>query len=239
MKSKIILFIFILLIVVLAIFFVTDRNNSKSLSALATPAGTYTVIIDPGHGGPDGGAVGVDGTVEKDLNLVIALKIRDILEICGVNTLMTRETDISIHDNDVEGIRRQKISDIRNRFNIIEKTENAVYVSIHQNHFSSQKYKGTQVFYSPNNSLSKQFAQIMQEDFASILQPTNTRQIKKSGTEIYLLYHAKCPAIMIECGFLSNPEETMMLKNVEYQNKLSIVAAEGILKFLTMGTEVL
>jgi len=238
-RKRIVFLVLFLAVFFVFVLFIANRNNDKSLMTLTSPIKNSTVIIDPGHGGPDGGAVGIDGTIEKDINLSIALKLRDVLDLCGINTLMTRETDVSIHDSGIEGIRRQKISDIKNRFNLIEGTENAVYVSIHQNHFSSQKYKGTQVFYSPNNPESKRFAQVLQEDFISFIQPQNIRQCKKSGTEIYLLYHARCPAVMIECGFLSNPEETQMLKSDEYQNKLSIVAADGIVKFLTLSAEVL
>ena len=135
---------------------------------------------------------------------------------------MTREIDTSIHDSGIKGIRQQKISDIRNRLKLIEKAENAVYVSIHQNHYSQSKYNGTQVFYSPNNTLSKQFATIIQDDITLALQPDNNRGVKKSGTEIYLLHHAKRPAVMVECGFLSNYEDTALLKSDKYKKKLSI-----------------
>ncbi len=213
-------------------FFLTDRSNENALSASVPYSEMCNVIIDAGHGGIDGGAVAVDGTVEKDINLRIALKVRDILEFLGVNTVMTRETDISIHDAGVEGIRQQKISDIRNRTKLTKETKNAVYVSIHQNHYSRSEYKGTQVFYSPNNPRSEILAGILQDEFVSVLQPQNKRKIKKSGTEIYILYHAECPAVMIECGFLSSPEETALLKDEDYLNKFSILTVSGILKFI-------
>ncbi len=213
-------------------FFVTDKSNENSLIASVPYSENCNVIIDAGHGGVDGGASSPDGTLEKEINLKIAVRVRDILELLGVNTLMTRESDISIHDDGIEGIRRQKISDIRNRTKLANETENAVYVSIHQNHYSRSEYKGTQVFYSPNNPLSEHFAGILQNEIVTALQPENKREIKKSGTEIYILYHAECPAVMIECGFLSNPDDTLLLKDDDYLNKFSILTANGILKFI-------
>lgn len=240
MKKYYKLFLILFLILIFAVFlFVTDSENKKALSVLMSPADNFTVIIDPGHGGIDGGTSAEDGTLEKDINLNISLKVRDFLSILGVNTVITREEDISIHDNGINTIRQQKISDIKNRLKIVENAENPVYVSIHQNHFSKSQYHGTQVFYSPNNSYSEVLAKSLQEQIVSSLQPDNSRQIKKSGTEIYLLYHAQCPAVMVECGFLSNQNETELLKNENYQKKLAIAISSGIISFMSNSSEVL
>lgn len=205
-------------------FSVVDADTQKSKYK--------TVIIDAGHGTPDGGTSAPDGTLEKDLNLQIALKTNEILKFMGINTVLTRTDDNSIHDASADTIREKKISDIKNRLNIMNNTENSIFVSIHQNHFSQSKYNGTQVFYSKNNPNSVNLAESIRKSVINDLQPYNSREIKQSGSDIYLLYHAQIPAVMVECGFLSNPEETLQLKNEEYQRKLAFMIALGIIDFI-------
>ena len=202
--------------------------KKTAVDASAGSSSFKTVIIDAGHGGPDGGTSGDDGTLEKDLNLQIAHKLNDILQSMGIETVMTRTEDISIHDDTAETIRQKKVSDLKNRLSIINNTDDAIFVSIHQNHFSSSKYSGTQVFYSKNNPLSKNLAESIRLPIVSYLQSSNTREIKKSGSEIYLLNNAQAPAVMVECGFLSNWAETQKLKDEEYQQKLAFIIAIGI-----------
>lgn len=210
--------------------YLIERFNT--VETLSTNIKNMTVIVDAGHGGVDGGTQAADGTLEKDLNLQIALKVNNFLTSFGVNTVMTRESDISIHDSTANTIREKKVSDIKNRLNIIETTENSLFVSIHQNYFSQSKYTGTQVFYSGNNPQSSILADSIRESVIAALQPDNSRELKKSGTEIYLLYHAQAPAVMVECGFLSNSQEAEMLKNEDYQNKLAYFISMGILNYL-------
>lgn len=196
-----------------------------------------TVIIDPGHGGIDGGTSARDGTVEKDINLSIALKLRDILDAMEINTVMTRIDDRSIHDNGLETIRSQKISDIKNRLKIIETTPNAIFVSIHQNHFDNPKYYGTQVFYSKNNPESKLLADVIRTNITRNLQPDNKREIKQTGKDIYLLYHSSAPSVMVECGFLSNEEDTNLLKDENYQQEFAFFTALGISEYINSTKE--
>ena len=191
-----------------------------------------TVIIDAGHGGPDGGTSSQDGTLEKDINLMIAHKLNDFLISMGVETVMIRTDDVSVHDDDAETIREKKVSDIKNRLSVLNNTDNSVFVSIHQNHFSQEKYSGTQVFYSKNNPDSRVLADSIRHSVITGLQPENSREIKQSGQEIYLLYHAENPAVMVECGFLSNIEETEKLKDERYQRKLALFIALGIFDFI-------
>lgn len=207
--------------------------SENTVEVSADTAKYQTVIIDAGHGGPDGGTSADDGTLEKDLNLQIALKLDKILSSMGVNTVLIRESDISIHDDSAETIRQKKVSDLKNRLNILNQTEDSIFVSIHQNHFGQSKYSGTQVFYSKNNPLSSKLAEKIRMPVISYLQPDNTREIKQSGTEIYLLYHAQAPAVMVECGFLSNKKETDNLKNEMYQQKLAFLIAIGIMDYFT------
>ena len=210
--------------------------EKKAVDASAETNSFKTVIIDAGHGGIDGGTSADDGTVEKDINLQIAHKLNNILQAMGVKTVMTRTEDVSIHDESAKTIRQQKVSDLKNRLNIINNTDNAVYVSIHQNHYSSAKYKGTQIFYSKNNMLSHTLAESIRLPIVSYLQTDNTREIKQSGTEIYLLNNAKTPAVMVECGFLSNKDDTMNLKDEKYQQKLAFAIAIGITDYF-LNTE--
>ena len=200
------------------------------------------IIIDAGHGGEDGGAVGADGTNEKEINLKIALKLNDILSVMGYQTRMVRKTDISIHNGSANTLREKKVSDIRNRTAIMEEYKNCFYVSIHQNKYEDSRIWGAQTFYSPNDETSKTLAQFIQKSIATKIQPDNKRVIKESGTSIYVLYNATKPAVMVECGFISNPNELSQLKTEEYQSKMAFSITSGIINYyiseVTNGTEV-
>ena len=130
-------------------------------------------------------------------------------------------------------MREKKVSDIRNRMNIMLKYPNSIFLSIHQNHFSQSKYHGAQVFYSKNDPQSKVIAEYIQNAIVEKLQNENTRKIKPSGTEIYLLYHAKSPAVMVECGFLSNGGEAQLLNDEQYQKKMAVAIVDGVIKYLS------
>ncbi len=232
LKSKVVLtsvLFLILFTLSLGMRYVTLNAVLDTLSETDDPV---TVIIDAGHGGIDGGTSAKDGTVEKDINLQIAVKLRDILDSMGIKTVMTRTDDRSIHDTDKETIREQKVSDIKNRLKIIEDNPNSLFISIHQNFYTNSKYSGTQVFYSKNDPQSAVLAEAIRSSVVSDLQKENTREIKQSGKEIYLLYHSKAPSVMVECGFLSNEHETELLKNNEYQQKLAFLIALGIRDFI-------
>ena len=189
------------------------------------------VVIDAGHGGPDGGAVGIHGEIEKEINLEIAKELRDFLTLSGIEVVMTREEDISIHDKSAKGIAKQKASDIRNRLELMEKHPDALVVSIHQNHFTQEKYHGAQMFYGKNNPNSEVAAQSIQDAFVKYLQPDNQRQIKPGTKSVYLLEHATVPIVLVECGFLSNGEEAVLLNQKEYQEKIAFTVYCGIVNF--------
>lgn len=236
-KNKIILFFILFLILGTIASGSVIVSNKLAVDASSDSTSFQTVIIDAGHGGPDGGTSADDGTLEKELNLQIALKLNEILKSMGINTVMTRTEDVSIHDSSAKTIRQKKISDLKNRFKIIDETENSIFVSIHQNHFSDSKYSGTQVFYSKNNPDSILLANSVRQAVISYLQKENTRETKASGTDIYLLYHAKSPSVMVECGFLSNYNETENLKNENYQRKLAFMIALGIVDYFKTSKE--
>lgn len=233
-------FLLISILVLIAAILVTGYGYFIEKSALKANYNfdnNSVIIIDAGHGGIDGGTHSADGTLEKEINLSIALKLKDILQSFGIKVITTRESDMSIHSEGVQGIRNQKISDIKNRLHIIETTENAVFVSIHQNYYPQPQYSGAQIFYSKNNPLSEILAQSIRGEIITNLQKENTREIKKSGKEIYLLNSTTVPAVMVECGFLSNKTEADQLKNENYQQKMAFFIAMGIIDYLKLTEE--
>ena len=222
-----------ILICVLIIAVMLTINKVQSINSVGTNKKDYdyTVIIDPGHGGVDGGAVGVDGVVEKGINLSISLKLRTFFQQAGFKVIMTREDDRSIHDENSKTIRKQKTSDLYNRLDIIKNNPHAIFISIHQNKFEDSKYSGTQVFYSKNNDVSELLASTLQNNIKNLLQPQNYREIKKAEKNLFLLYNAKSPAVLVECGFLSNAKEAAVLQTNDYQNKMAFAIFYGTLLF--------
>ena len=178
------------------------------------------IVIDPGHGGEDGGASD-NGLLEKDINLSIALKLRDMLRSCGIRTVMTRESDISVYDSSAGTTREKKISDLKNRLAIVNSDPDNILISIHQNKFEQSKYSGTQMFYSTNVPESEKIAEALRKSVTGLLQPDNKRELKPDTTGVYLLKNAEVPAVIVECGFLSNPGEAKLLGDPEYQQKMA------------------
>lgn len=187
------------------------------------------VLIDPGHGGFDGGTVAEDGTLEKHLNLAVALCLRDLLYVCGVPVEMTRKTDVGLEADSTTSIRNRKVSDMRRRLELYD--EAALVISVHQNHFSVPKYCGTQLFYSVNHPDSVVLAEYIRGAVVDWIQPQNTRELKKATDSIFLLSHTQTPAVLVECGFLSNPDERNKLKTPAYQQQLAFAVAAGYWKY--------
>lgn len=191
------------------------------------------IILDAGHGGFDGGAVAFDGTLEKDINLDITLKTARFLRLGGYNVILTRSDDTATDDLPDSVIAKRKKSDLKNRIALMEKHPDAMYVSIHMNKFTSTAAKGAQVFYSPNFEAAKQLGQSVQDSVTSLLQPENERVIKKGEKSTYILRNAKVPAVIVECGFLSNRDELSKLKNDEYCSKMAYAVFVGINEYIT------
>ena len=189
-----------------------------------------TIILDAGHGGEDGGASSADGLLEKDLNLALVLTMRDILTAQGAEVIVTRDTDTLLYDRNVNFEGRKKKLDAEARLKIANETENAVFVSIHMNTYPLPSCQGVQVWYSANNDASKEVAASVRNLTNELFQPENNREIKKSGNNIYILRHIECPAILIECGFLSSPEEAALLADESYRQQLALVLCMGILR---------
>ncbi|WP_412613089.1 N-acetylmuramoyl-L-alanine amidase [Candidatus Pseudoruminococcus sp.] len=188
------------------------------------------VVIDAGHGGEDSGAV-ANSVLEKDINLEIALKLRDMLKASGIEVKMIRESDISIYDTASGTIRERKVSDLKNRVEIVNDNKKNILVSIHQNKFEQSKYSGAQMFYSTNNDRSQILAENIRKSITGLIQPENKRELKKGGSDIYLLNKANVPAVIVECGFISNEEEAKNLSNEEYQSKMAFAIYCGILEY--------
>lgn len=188
------------------------------------------VILDAGHGGEDGGAVGTDGTQEKDLNLALTLALGERLSELGCTVIYTRTDDRLLYtaEENIRGMR--KISDLKNRCKIAAEHKDALFISIHMNTFGQAKYSGLQVYYSPVSEGSEQLARCIQTEVREEIQPENHRKIKK-GDDIYILEHTENVAVLIECGFLSNPEECKKLSEKEYQKQLCFAIACGMMKY--------
>ncbi len=212
--------------------------TSQGVTALSAPVGAFTdggvptVVLDPGHGGEDGGALSPNGVRESDLNLAISLRTRDLLRFLGIEVVMTRESDVSIHSPEAGTVSEKKLSDLKNRVRIVSEIPDAVLVSVHQNMFAQSKYYGTQVFYAQTPG-SQALAEALQARFAAELDPTNHRQAKPSEN-VYLLSKIRCPGVLVECGFLSNPREEALLQTEAYQKKLAAVLSAALAEQLTI-----
>lgn len=195
-------------------------NSITTLSENAVIEDRKIVVIDAGHGGVDGGATSCSGAPESKTNLEIALKLQDLSYLLGIKTVMIRTEDISVYTSG-KTIAAQKVSDLKERVRIVNEYPNCILVSIHQNYFSDSKYKGAQVFY---NSISgaKELAGSIQEGFINTINTGSNRQIKKADG-VYLMQNIYNPGVLIECGFISNPEEDSLLQTKDYQQKLCTV----------------
>ena len=216
-----------------AAFGVFGEWGSLSLGVGAQPNVKYkTVIIDAGHGGEDGGASSKSGLVEKHLNLEIALILREMLTAQGIDVVMTRTDDRLLYDRNVDFEGRKKKLDLAARLEVAKTYEESVFVSIHMNSFSDKRYSGLQVWYSQNCPESMVLAQKIQSNTRSKLQPNNKRSIKAADSKIFLLDNAVSPAVLVECGFLSNPDEAKLFESEEYKQEIARILFESIMEFL-------
>lgn len=201
------------------------------LNGLAKPAmepsavrRTAPLVLDAGHGGEDGGAVSLTGVPESQINLAIVLKLRDVLGLYGVDPILLRTEDVSLHDSGAGTLREKKRSDLKNRVAAIEEVEEGTLISIHQNTYPSGRYHGAHVFYAPTEG-SQPLAEHIQNSIKAALQSDNERAVKQIPDTVYIMNHITCPAVLIECGFLTNPEEEARLRDEDYQRKLAAVVA--------------
>lgn len=224
--------------VFLTLFLLFGIWGSRAITAITENSqipNRTTFIIDPGHGGEDGGATSCTGVLESKFNLEISLRLRDLLELLGYRTSMIRTTDISVYTAG-NTIAQKKVSDLKHRLKTINETQNALVLSIHQNYFSDSKYSGAQVFY-PKTSGSELLAKRLQQQMISTVNPGSHRAAKRVE-RVYLMQHIGCTGVLIECGFLSNPVEEALLRSNDYQKKLVAVIASTCAQFLSENSQI-
>lgn len=221
---------YVLSLSLLLIFAIHGLRESSTVSANSSLR--PVIILDPGHGGMDGGATGADGTKESDLNLSIARKTDAVLGLLGEKTCLTRDSDRDLSDEDALSISQKKVSDIRNRVELVNSTANAMLISIHCNSFEESKYHGAQVFYNGRGS-SQELSNAMQSTIQKTVDSTNLRQSKKIRPDVYLMQHIEVPGVLVECGFLTNPGELLRLNTDDYQNQLAVAIAVTVTNHLS------
>ncbi|MBE6617207.1 MAG: hypothetical protein E7627_04615 [Ruminococcaceae bacterium] len=215
----------------------TDFTSQKDTSPTIAETEQAQLVIDPGHGGEDGGA-NIGDLLEKDLNLAVAKNLDMICAIFGYSSKMTRTEDTLLYDHfgdltDYTG--HKKTYDLKNRLRIAEESGAELFVGIHMNKFPEPKYRGLQVYYSGNNGDSQQVARAVQSYAKKYIAPDNEREIKSAGDSIYILNRIGIPAILVECGFMSNPEECTALQNPEYRTRLAAVIFASCAEYMTSG----
>lgn len=198
---------------------VIDRNNVNT-----------KIVIDPGHGGEDGGAISESGVLEKDINLSISNNTSELFYLLGFDVTQTRSTDEAL-STEGKSVRQRKVADMKKRLSIFNSSDENTIISIHQNKFTESKYSGTQIFYSPNNDRSKILAEKIKISVKKLLQKDNERECKKSDSGIYLLKNTKNPAVIVECGFISNSDECAKLLDSTYQKQMAFSIVSGFLDY--------
>ena len=215
------LFVMLMIVMKLNVAAVTGANISSKEKC---------VLIDPGHGEADGGAVSDSGVVEKDVNLDISLCLRDLFEASGITVKMTRDSDALAGVGDTFAERRS--DDFKKRLEMYDQSGIDAVVSVHQNKFTQPNEHGAQVFYSPNDPRSEQLAACVRRSLVGLLQPDNKREITKAGSNIYLLNNCQNPCVLVECGFLSNPDEAALLADPEYRRQIAFAIYCGVIEYL-------
>lgn len=222
-------FVYPSILVLLVIAAIAASNAVTTIKETAPVSERLCVVIDAGHGGIDGGATSCTGILESAINLEIALRLNDLMHLLGIDTVMIRTTDESVYTTG-NTIAAKKVSDLKQRVKVVNETERAILVSIHQNHYSDSRYSGAQVFYSPTTN-SDILAKTLQSSFINSLNPNSKRQAKKADG-IYLMQNINCTGVLVECGFLSNCEEEARLRSADYQKKICCVIATTISLYL-------
>ena len=219
-----------LAVLLLVMVYVVSRQAGRMAAGVNVISGKErpVVVIDAGHGGNDPGKIGVDGSLEKDINLKIARKVKAYLEASDVQVVLTREDDQGLY---TEKDSKKKMADMNRRCQIINETSPALTVSIHQNSYHDEEIFGGQVFYYADSAPGKRLAERIQKRFDYVLGAENRRQ-PKANESYYLLLHAECPAVIVECGFLSNWREASLLGDEEYQDRMAYTIHMGILEYL-------
>ena len=227
-KKRITIITLSVFISVFAFIFSMDKQNA--VPTVSLPVSGKTIVVDAGHGKPDEGAESSTGTTEAETNLKIALKLQNLLEQSGSTVILTRSDENAIYDYDSKTLRQKKISDIHNRVKIGNESSADIFVSIHLNKIPQQQYDGWQTFYNAQSSDGKKLAESIQKNLNDAIQKENNR-VAKTIDNIYIIKHVEIPTTIVECGFLSNPEEEKLLLQDEYQDKLAWGIYNGIIDY--------
>lgn len=223
--------LFILGILVISIInFSIFSNTEDTVQTVSLPVSGKTIVLDAGHGFPDQGAESASGVTEANLNLKITQKVQSLLEQSGCNVILTRSDENGIYDVNSNTLREKKVSDIKNRVKIGNESSADAFVSIHLNKIPQSQYYGWQTFFKSNNEKSEQLAKSIQEELNSSIQKENRREALKI-TGKYIIDHVEIPITIVECGFLSNPEEEQLLNQDEYQNRIAWGIYNGIMDY--------
>lgn len=207
-----------------------DLAETETVPTVTLPVSGKTIVVDAGHGVPDEGAQSSNGTTEAETNLKIALKLQNLLETSGCTVILTRSDENAIYDIDSKTLKQKKVSDIHNRVKIGNESSADIFVSIHLNKIPQQQYYGWQCFYKDGNEQGQKLAVSIQENLNSAIQKENTR-VAHTIDNVYIVKHVEIPTTIVECGFLSNPEEEQQLLNDEYQNRLAWGIYNGIINY--------
>ena len=232
MKTKRIAILFIMVIFSISMANIKNNMAKESVSTMAVPVTNKVIVVDAGHGGEDGGAVSSNGISEANINLQIALKVQNLLEQSGAVVILTRSDENAIYDIDSKTLREKKNSDIKNRVKIGNNSSADIFVSIHLNKISQSQYYGWQTFYKNGNESGKNLATAIQKNLNEAIQKENKREPLKIDN-VYIIKHVEIPTTIVECGFLSNPEEEKQLQQEEYQNKLAWGIYNGIMDYFS------
>lgn len=211
------------------VVFIGNRFVKKEDISAFSEKTQSVLVIDPGHGGTDGGAVSENGTKESEINLAIGQRMKALSGLLGIETIMTRDSEKLDYPEEADTLRKKKVYDQKQRVSQINNTQNAVLLSIHQNIYPNNKPRGPQVLYAATED-SDRFAAIAQQNLLLVL-PDNVRTASQIDSSIYLMKQIHCPAILVECGFLSNAEDEYLLKTEEYQKKLSLILLCSYLQY--------
>lgn len=214
----------------LFVYFFSINPNEKIIQTVSLPVSNKVIVLDAGHGSPDEGAQSSNGTTEAQTNLKITLKVQNLLEQSGCTVILTRSNEEAIYDIDSKTLRQKKVSDIKNRVKIGNQSSADIFVSIHLNKIPQQQYNGWQTFYKNGNEQGKKLANNIQSSLNEAIQKENKRESLKIDN-IYIIKHVEIPTTIVECGFLSNPEEEKQLLDDDYQNKLAWGIYTGIINY--------
>lgn len=229
-KKKNIMITFIFMLMILIAFAIINQSKEKTIETISLPVSNKVIVLDAGHGVPDEGAQSSNGTTEAQTNLKITQKVQHLLEQSGATVILTRSDENAIYDLDSKTLKQKKVSDIHNRVKIGNESSADIFVSIHLNKIPQEQYWGWQCFFKETDSNSQKLANCLQNSLNQSIQKENKRVSMKLNT-VYIMKHVEIPISIVECGFLSNPEEEKLLLQDDYQNRLAWGIYNGIMDY--------